>query len=127
MPEAETTAALNSALYAARQDAAGRVVFEYRNDAGLSVTKDASSVTLNILLADLGLAVGDTFLFDAITTGGGGSDGAVDSAGNPAPQITEWNQDSDAHNLTYHVVPEPATMITLGLGAAALLRKRRRN
>ena len=97
----------------------------YNSTPGMSISKDSSSVTLNIALSDLGLAVGNTFQFDAFTSGGGGGDGAVDSLGNPNPQIGNWGDASEARNQRYTVVPEPASMTALALGALALIRRRK--
>lgn len=98
----------------------------YNSTPGMSISKDSSSVTLTLNLADLGLNIGSVFLFDAFTSGGGSGDGAVDSLGNPNPQITDWGQHSDAHSQTYVVVPEPASFAALALGGFALLRRRRK-
>lgn len=97
----------------------------YNSTPGLSISKNSTSVTLNVKLSDLGLSVGNTFQFDAFTSGGGGGDGAVDSLGNPNPQIADWGNASEAHNQRYTVVPEPASMTALALGALALIRRRK--
>jgi hypothetical protein len=52
-----------------------------------SIATTQFTVTLSAPLADLGLSIGDTFEFDAFTSGGGGGDGAVDSLGNPNQQM----------------------------------------
>lgn len=86
-----------------------------------------NSVTYTVSLASLGLVAGNSLRFDVVTTGGG-DDGAVDALSNPNPQITDWSQSSVVAGLDYRVaaVPEPASMIALGVGAAALLRRRRK-
>ncbi len=79
-------------------------------------------VTLNSNLADLGLAFGDSIIFDAITTGGG-ADTAVDSLTGAVP--TAWDQHVDLQGHRYDIVPEPATMLALGIGIVALAHRRK--
>jgi MYXO-CTERM domain-containing protein len=87
-------------------------------------TKNSSQVMFSTTLAALGLSPGDSFAFDAISTASGDGDGAVDSLGNPFPQITDWGQTSTAVPQTYTVTPEPAALALLAIGGAALLRRR---
>jgi len=85
---------------------------------------NTTSVTLTSTLADLGLAAGDNLMFDAVTTGGGGSDTAVDSlTGAPT---TGWGDSVTLQGNRYLVTPEPATFAALGLGALAMLRRRKK-
>ena len=91
-------------------------------------TKDSSSVTLTVPLSYLGLGVGDIFLFDVYSSGGGGGDSAVDALGNPNPSILDWTDPYDTGNniLTYRVVPEPASVVLVGLAGIAMLGASRR-
>jgi hypothetical protein len=106
--------------------------------AGYSVVAGATS-TLNysIPLASLGLAGGDTFYFDAYSSGGGGGDSAIDALSNPNTSITNWagpytssTVGSGGVGLSSYtiIVPEPSTFALLGLGgiAFAMCRSRRR-
>jgi hypothetical protein len=87
-------------------------------------TKTTSTITFSATLASLGLAPGSIFQFDAMSSGGGGADGAIDDLGNPNVQVAGWGDASTAIPLTYQVTPEPASLVLLVLGGAALLRRR---
>ncbi len=91
-------------------------------------TKDSSSVSLTVPLSYLGLGVGDIFLFDVYSSGGGGGDSAVDALGNPNPSILDWPGPYDTGNMirTYLVVPEPASLALVSLAGLALLGALRR-
>lgn len=85
---------------------------------------NGTSLSFTASLADLGIVVGETIVFDAVTTANGGDDTAVDSLSGVAP--TEWGQYVELEGFNYEVVPEPATMTLLGLGAIAAFRKKRK-
>lgn len=91
----------------------------------IAASKSGTMFTMTTALSNLGLGIGDTFLFDAFSSGGGGGDGAVDSLGNPNQQVGDWGEFSTAVPVSYTVVPEPATLGLIGLGALALIRRRR--
>ena len=100
---------LQSATYSANPDA-------------LSISKNSSSVTLTFNFAGLGLTTGNSFLFDVYTTGGGGTDGAVDALANPNQSIANWGDTYSTaspfvDSYTIAAVPEPATLTVLGLGS----------
>lgn len=98
-----------------------------------------SSITYTATLASLGLAVNDTFYFDAYSSGSGGTDGAIDVLANPNISITDWGQtytsstteDAGLGLNSYQVVPEPSTyallvISALGLAGYAARRRARR-
>lgn len=122
----------------------GAQLFSYNSGAwtgpaspGFSVVAGATS-TLNysIPLASLGLAGGDTFYFDAYSSGGGGGDSAIDALSNPNTSITNWAGPYTSSTVgsggvglsSYTIVPEPSTFALLVLGgiAFATYRSRRR-
>ncbi len=99
----------------------------YNSTAGMSASVVGNMATYTVDLATLGLSLGDTFTFDATTTGGGNNDGAWDPLSMSTGQVTAPDQASVlGSNLQYTVVPEPASMTALALGAAAMLRRRKR-
>lgn len=91
----------------------------------ISFVKDTPSVTISLPLARLGLGLDQQFCFDIFTSGGGGGDGAIDSLGNPNQQIANWGDYSVATPVCYVTTPEPSTLVLLGLGGLAFIRRRR--
>ena len=60
------------------------------NPDGLSITKNTNSVTINFAYSGLGVAFGDTIFFDVYTSGGGGTDSAVDALSRSTQSISDW-------------------------------------
>jgi hypothetical protein len=90
-----------------------------------------STINYSIPLASLGLAVDDTFYFDAYSSGGGGGDSAVDSLANPNVSITAWDQAYTSSTpspglYSYTVVPEASHTMLVLAGLAAFGWRRRR-
>lgn len=90
--------------------------------------KTASSVSLTTTLASLGLAVGDTFAFDVYTSGGTGTDSAVDALANPLPTGASGNwvspYDSAANVYQYTLTnPAPPQPPPTGVGASLPYRE----
>ena len=89
--------------------------------------KTTSSVTLQTSLSSLGLGIGDTFTLDVFTSGGGGTDSAIDALSDPSTTVLNWGDPyNSTSTLTYTVVPEPTILALCGLGVASLLVFRRR-
>lgn len=101
---------------------------------GYTMTPGAQSVlSFTASLATLGLEEGDTFYFDAYSSGGGGTDSAVDALSNPNVSITSWSQTytsstggNGLYSYTVSAIPEPATLSLIGFGALSMLGLRRR-
>jgi len=92
----------------------------------LSVSKDITSVTLSLKLSGLGLSVGNSFFFDVYSSGGGGTDSAIDALANPSQSVSDWGiAYNTASPLSYTVtaVPEPTTLALLGLAGGLMLRR----
>jgi hypothetical protein len=100
------------------------------NFGGFSLSAGAqSTITFTVAIASLGMSIGDTFSFDAYSSGGGNGDSAVDALANPNVAITSWGQpyDSGASNsfsYTLSAVPAPGAIALMGV--AGLLGRRRR-
>jgi hypothetical protein len=108
---------------------------------GFSVTPGATSqISYTVSMASLGLVDGDTFYFDAYSSGGGGGDSAIDSLANPNVSITSWSQTYTSqpvaaaglglNSYTITAVPEPASVAAFGVVGVAvagrLMRRRSR-
>jgi len=100
------------------------------NPDALAIAKDPTSVTISFNYGGLGLVTGSSFLFDVYTSGGGGSDSAVDALANPAQSIANWSDPYDSgqqvYSYTITPVPEPAVGGLIALGLAVLLRRAQR-
>jgi len=88
-----------------------------------------STITYGVSIASIGMSIGDTFRFDAYSSGGGGNDSAVDALANPNVAITSWGQayDSGASNsfsYTLTAIPAPGAIALVGL--AGLVARRRK-
>ena len=100
------------------------------NFGGFSLSAGAqSTITFTVSIASLGMSIGDTFSFDAYSSGGGNGDSAVDALANPNVAITSWGQayDSGASNsfsYTLSAVPAPGAIALIGV--AGLMGRRRR-
>jgi len=58
---------------------------------GIALAAGATStITYTVSLSALGVSVGDDIYFDAYSSGGGGSDGAVDALANSSQSIANW-------------------------------------
>jgi hypothetical protein len=93
------------------------------NPDGVGLSKDTSSVTIAFKYAGLGLS---TFGFDVYTSGGGGTDGAVDALDNPLQSISDWSVPYTSTDLNVYTIPEPSTCALVALGGLALVAAFRR-
>lgn len=106
---------------------------QWNNGGGVAmvITPGAvSTIQYTIPLASLGVGVGQKIYLEGFSSGGGDFDTANDSCNNPAQDIiwdgSNWSQQAAAANSgSYTIVPEPVSISLLGLGALALIRRKR--
>lgn len=60
------------------------------NPDAIGTTKTTNSVTVKFSYAGLGAVFGDTIYFDVYSSGGGGTDSAVDALSVPTQSISDW-------------------------------------
>jgi hypothetical protein len=70
------------------------------NPDAISFTKTTNSVTVAFSFAGLGAAFGDTIYFDVYSSGGGGSDSAVDALSRSDQSIANWGDAFVSTNLS---------------------------
>jgi len=87
-----------------------------------------SIISCTVARSAVDMAGSGSFAFDAYSSGGGGGDSAVDALANPNVSITAWGgpYTSQAPYLDTYLIPEPATLGLLGVGALVGLRLTRR-
>ena len=88
-----------------------------------------STITFGVSIASLGMSIGDTFSFDAYSSGGGGGDSAIDALANPNYAVSNWGDaynsgPSNSFSYTLGAVPAPGAIALIG--AAGLLARRRK-
>ena len=108
------------------------------NPAAFSLTPGATSdIQWTVAKSVLNLNPGDSFSFDAYSSGRDGNPGAIDALANPFVTVNDWGESYTSRPLafgggglnTYTLVPEPSTvaMASAGvLGGGLMLRRRKR-
>ena len=73
-----------------------------------------STITYTVTKASLGVATGDTIVFDAYSSGTGGGDGAIDALSNPNVTISTWsgNYTSQAPTISSYTLSNSALNTT---------------
>jgi len=95
----------------------------------IGVIKNTSSLTVQFKYSGLGITPGTAFLFDVYSSGGGGTDGAVDALSASTQSIANWGDAFATQSpLSYTIpqVPEPTSLVMLGLGATLVINRMRR-
>ena len=88
-----------------------------------------STITYGVSIASIGMSIGDTFSFDAYSSGGGSDDSAIDALANPSVAVTSWGQAYDSgtstsFSYTLTAIPAPGAIALIGL--AGLVARRRK-
>ena len=88
-----------------------------------------STITYGVSIASIGMSIGDTFRFDAYSSGGGNNQSAVDALANPNVAIAGWEDaynsgTSNSFSYTLTAIPAPGAIALIGL--AGLVARRRK-
>ena len=111
------------------------VANNWNNPAGNEgVSLAGNNFTIAVGFAEIGVSMYSTFCFDVMSSGGGGNDSAWDLLSKSAINdgvdnngVTGWQElTQSTSQVKYQVVPEPASMTALALGAVAALRRRKK-
>ena len=94
-----------------------------------SYSFSGNTITWTLSMAAMGVGMGDTFYFDAYSSGGGDGDGAIDALANPNVSVQNWG-DSYTSNVTNgifsYTIPAPGALALLGLAGVAAGRRARK-
>lgn len=98
--------------------------------AGLAGTDDSQHAAghqrFSVLLADLGVGVGDVIRFDVMSSGGGGGDPGIDHLSRSDYATDNWGMPSASGTfLAYTIIPAPGTAMLAGLCGMLAARRRR--
>ena len=107
-------------------------LWKYDNDVWTNIavytsTINPNSVVYSVPLSSLGLSPSDSFTFDIYSSGGGGSDTAIDALSLSTPTVTGWSEayDSGANVSTYQVlIPEPVAICYLSFIIFYLIKRK---
>ena len=91
---------------------------------GASITFSGNNVTMKVNRAAIGMAGNGTFLFDVYTSGGGGSDGAIDALSTNSASMSNWGDSFTTTNALSYSIPAPGAVALVGL--AGLIGRRRK-
>ncbi len=94
---------------------------------GLLISGSTSTFkqTITISRAALGLTGNDTFRFDVMSSGGGGSDPGVDHLSRSDLATSDWSVASDSGTLLSYTIPSPSVLALAGMGGLVAARRRR--
>jgi len=74
-----------------------------------TISKTTSNVTIRVPYGAMGLSSGNSFDFDVYTTGGGGTDGAIDALSTNGQSIANWGDTfTTVTPKTYTIIAPPA-------------------
>ena len=94
-----------------------------------SYSFSGNTIPWTLSMAAMGVGMGDTFYFDAYSSGGGDGDGAIDALANPNVSVQNWG-DSYTSNVTNgifsYTIPAPGALALLGLAGVAAGRRARK-
>jgi hypothetical protein len=94
---------------------------------GLLISGSTSNFkqTITLSRAALGLTGDDTFRFDVMSSGGGGSDPGVDHLSRSDLATSDWSVASDSGTFLSYTIPSPSVLALAGMGGLVAARRRR--
>lgn len=97
----------------------------YTTNTLIQVTTTATSQTIVLNRAALGLSGDGKFFFDVVATGGTGNDPGVDHLSRADQATPFWDTQSVAGDFLSYTIPTPGAAALLGLGGLVAARRRR--